>query len=155
IRPPHAHTYFTSEPRRCPSRPGGGRARARKYGRWRCPSSAACKAYATIEENQPIEPGEVRMGTVWIVAVAAGLQTAGGAQAPSAASAFEECRVLTQMDVYNRAIERCEEAVRLDPTSPDPHAMLAGAYESLARQGTGTTSREASLGYLRKATDHC
>src|SRR5450759_3054026 len=77
--------------------------------------------------------GAILLSTCLGVALAS---LASAAQRTPAEAASEECRVLLTMDVYNQAIARCEEAVRLDPKLPDPYYMLGAAHDLLWQQET-------------------
>jgi protein TonB len=70
------------------------------------------------------------------------------AQSPGQAAA-DECRTLLSIDVFNQAIARCEEAVRLDPKRPDPYLMLGNAYDRLWQQET-RASAAANVERLRE-----
>jgi TonB family protein len=69
-------------------------------------------------------------------------------QSPGQAAA-DECRTLLSIDVFNQAIARCEEAVRLDPKLADPYLMLGNAYDRLWQQET-RASAAANVERLRE-----
>jgi tetratricopeptide (TPR) repeat protein len=76
------------------------------------------------------------------------------AQVVPATAAYDECRVLVQMEAYNKAIQRCEEAVRLDPKSPDPFFELGRVYYFLAQQLPTTTPADVVREHRRKAAEN-
>ena len=71
--------------------------------------------------------------------------------------AADECRTLLSIDVFNQAIARCEEAVRLDPKLPDPYLMLGTAYDRLWQQETragAAPNAERVREHRRKAAEN-
>lgn len=95
----------------------------------------------------PINRRRRQQSSTWAILLATSLGVASAspaAQVAQALAVFEECRVLVQMDVYTQAIERCEEAVRLDPKLPDPYFMLGAAHDALCRRGATTLPEDVT-----------